>query len=98
VQDNLNTHRLANLYLVYAACLKELKGLIRACAEWFSKGIYAITGNHDERLAKKTGGQVTIQMMMEGKPVNFSIPVGLGFGWEFLGADYSTCNPRFLSH
>jgi hypothetical protein len=55
----------------YAACLKELKELIRACAEWFSEGIYAITGNHDERLAKKTGGQVTIQMMLEGEPVNF---------------------------
>ncbi len=57
----------------YAACLKELKQLIRACAEWFHEGIYAITGNHDERLAKKTGGQVTIQDMLEEEPINFSM-------------------------
>ena len=56
----------------YSACLTELKELIRACAEWFSEGIYAITGNHDERLARKTGGHVTIQMMLEGEPVNYS--------------------------
>jgi len=32
-----------------------------------------ICGNHDERLAKKTGGEVTIQMMLEGEPVNASM-------------------------
>ena len=40
-------------------------------AHWFTE-IYAITGNHDERVAKKTGGQVTIQMLLKGEPVNFS--------------------------
>ena len=32
----------------------------------------ALTGNHDERLAKKTGGQVTLPMLLKGEPVDFS--------------------------
>jgi hypothetical protein len=40
--------------------------------DWFSEGIWAITGNHDERLARKTGGQIRIDMMLEGEPVKWS--------------------------
>jgi hypothetical protein len=56
----------------YETTLLELKQLIRAMFAWFTEGIYAITGNHDERLARKTGGQVRIDMMLRGEPVTWS--------------------------
>lgn len=57
----------------FAQCLAELKAMIRAMAEWFTDGIYFITGNHDERLARKTGGQVTLQMLLEDEPITTSM-------------------------
>jgi hypothetical protein len=53
-------------------CLDELKPLLRALVEWFNEGIWAITGNHDLRLAKKTGGQVTLAMLLEGTEMPLS--------------------------
>jgi predicted phosphodiesterase len=63
----------------YAQCLAELKGMIRAMAEWFTDGIYAIQGNHDERVARKTGGQITLKLLLEGEPVDYSM-----YGYLYL--------------
>jgi hypothetical protein len=72
------------------------RDMLRAYVEWFDT-IDLITGNHDERPAKKTGGQITMPMMLEGEPVNFSHTCSSWIRQEVPGADYSTCKPRFLS-
>jgi hypothetical protein len=49
--------------------VKELKKIIKRFGEWFTDGIDSILGNHDLRLAKKTGGEVTLDMLLEDTPV-----------------------------
>jgi 6-pyruvoyl-tetrahydropterin synthase len=48
----------------YIADIKELKKIVRVYGEWFDHQ-YAIEGNHDMRLARKTGGEVTIDDLLE---------------------------------
>lgn len=57
----------------YEACLDELKMIVRALFEWFNEGVYGITGNHDERVARKTGGQITLPMLLGDTPVDYSM-------------------------
>lgn len=56
----------------YFADLDELRKIIRRFQEWFTEGIYMIMGNHDLRIDKKTGGQVTLEMLLDDTDMKFS--------------------------
>jgi len=56
----------------YAADLNELRTIIRRFQEWFTDGIYMVMGNHDLRIDKKTGGQVTLEMLLDDTDMQFS--------------------------
>jgi len=56
----------------YAVDLDELRQIIRRFQEWFTDGIYMVMGNHDLRIDKKTGGQVTLEMLLDDTDMNFS--------------------------
>lgn len=75
-QDALNswlkTHRDISGERSYRADLRELRQIINAMAEWFTDGQYHIMGNHDDRVGRKTGGEVTIDMLLDDTPVQFS--------------------------
>ena len=47
----------------YEAAVDEVKGLLDAFSEWFEE-IIIIEGNHDDRVARKTGGQVHLGMFL----------------------------------
>lgn len=56
----------------YATDLDELRTIIRRFREWFTDGITMIMGNHDMRIDKKTGGQVTLEMLLDDTDMQFS--------------------------
>lgn len=56
----------------YRADLDELRQIIRRFQEWFTDGIYMVMGNHDLRIDKKTGGQVTLEMLLDDTDLQFS--------------------------
>lgn len=56
----------------YAYDLNELRQIISRYAEWFDEGFYALAGNHDLRIDKKTGGEVTMGMLLDDTPVVWS--------------------------
>lgn len=56
----------------YSADLDELRTIIRRFQEWFTDGITMVMGNHDLRIDKKTGGQVTLEMLLDDTEMQFS--------------------------
>ena len=56
---------------VYESDLGQLDRLSAVYNGWFEEQ-YAIMGNHDMRVDKKTGGQVTMQMLLRHTPIKFS--------------------------
>ena len=56
---------------VYESDLGQLDHLSAVYKQWFDDQ-YAIMGNHDMRIDKKTGGQVTMQMLLRHTPIQFS--------------------------
>lgn len=52
----------------FSADLQVLKQLLWRLGEWFDE-MDAIIGNHDLRIQKKTGGEITLDMLIEDTPV-----------------------------
>lgn len=49
------------------------KTLLTVYKSWFTDGVYVISGNHDDRVARKTGGQVVMSMLLDSVGVDVSI-------------------------
>lgn len=68
--------------------------VIESYATWFSEQ-FLISGNHDKRLNRKTGGEVFLEMLLYDTPVEFSRHTHMYMktprGWVFI------CHPKNYS-
>jgi hypothetical protein len=62
---------MVNEGLSYVGVLKELRLLIERLRQTFTS-VLAIEGNHDDRVARRTGGEVHLGMFLEGSGVQYS--------------------------
>jgi hypothetical protein len=58
--------------ITFKQALGIVRSMLRAMHQWFTDGIVWITGNHDERIARVTKGEVTLEWLLEGEPVDYS--------------------------
>lgn len=57
----------------YHAVVRFLKRVLRDLSDWFPEGVWIISGNHEERLPKATGGNLDLGLLIEDIPgVHFS--------------------------
>jgi len=68
--------------------------VIESYATWFSEQ-FLVSGNHDKRLNRKTGGEVFLEMLLYDTPVEFSrhtyMYMKTSRGWVFI------CHPKNYS-
>ena len=55
----------------YRAALAKTRQVFEQFGQWFTYQP-VVTGNHDARIAKATGGEVTLDMLLHGSPAQFS--------------------------
>lgn len=63
-QDSLSTHPATAAPFPLSEEIAIARQFLKRWRSHFTEGIYCFAGNHDERAAKATGGQVTFRLMM----------------------------------
>jgi len=96
-QDSLNTwvkdfrgpHEVS-----YKTAVDQTRQLMVEYAKWFNEQ-YFVTGNHDNRIARKTGGEVYLEMLLADTGVTFS-----RYGYMFMKTSRGwiyICHPQNYS-
>jgi len=96
-QDTLNTWAREFKHdneTTYRTTMDKTRQVFGEFGKWFTDQ-YFVTGNHDARVAKATGGEIHLDMLMYGSPVNFSRYAYMYMktvrGWVYI------CHPRNYS-
>jgi hypothetical protein len=72
-QPSLNSWAMtwASKQSTYEDDVDVVRVLLHELGQWFTDGIYIVSGNHDERIARTTGGAVHLGMLIYNAPAKY---------------------------